>query len=203
VAGLTGHWCRRSAWTTLDPGVEVLRRHIGLEPIPADAWASAVSGARVPEEHRTPQQTGALELASALVDELAAADALLFALPMYNYGVPQHFKAWVDIVIADPRMAPGVTPVTAGKPAVLAVVQGGNYGPGTPNEGWDHATPWSRHILEELWQLDLEVVTREFTLVGVNPALDRFTETADQLKAAAIERAREHGKALRSKLATA
>ena len=56
-----------------------------------------------------------------------------------------------------------------GKPAVLVSVQGGNYAPGTPREGWDHATGWMRRILADVWDLDLDVVEMPFTLVGVNP----------------------------------
>ena len=64
---------------------------------------------------------------------------------------------------------------------MLVTVRGGNYSAGTPREGWDHATAWMRRILEDVWQLDLSVVEREFTLVGVNPALDEFKDLADQL----------------------
>jgi len=42
-----------------------------------------------------------------LTDELIAADALLFAVPLYNFGVSQHFKTWVDMVVTDWRMAAG------------------------------------------------------------------------------------------------
>ncbi|WIE55937.1 NAD(P)H-dependent oxidoreductase [Curtobacterium sp. MCBD17_003] len=190
-------------WTAGDPAAEVVRRHLGVDPIPADSWASAVAASMTPEDARTPEQRTAVELAATLTDELADADALLFAVPLYNFGLSQHFKTYVDLVITDPRMAPGQTPVTAGKPAVLVTVQGGNYAAGTPREGWDHATAWMRRILEDVWQLDLEVVTREFTLVGVNPALDQFTELADQLRAAAEERAREHGRTLATRRAAA
>ncbi len=80
------------------------------------------------------------------------------------------------MVITDPRMAAGTQPTLAGKPAVLVTVRGGNYQPGTPCEGWDHATGWMRRILADVWHLDLKVVQTEFTLVGVNPALDQFTD---------------------------
>ncbi|WNY33966.1 hypothetical protein Q9Q99_19700 [Curtobacterium flaccumfaciens] len=53
-----------------------------------------------------------------------------------------------------------------------------------------------RRILEDVWQLDLDVVTREFTLVGVNPALDQFTELADELRVRAEEQAARHGRTL-------
>lgn len=137
-----------------------------------------------------------VDLARTLTDELVAADALLFAVPLYNFGGSQHFKSYVDVVLTDPRMAPGTVPATVGKPAVLVTVQGGNYSAGTPKEGWDHATAWMRRILEEVWQVDLEVVTREFTLVGVNPALDQFTEPAEELKWHAEDQAAQHGRGL-------
>src|SRR5580700_2845645 len=129
-------------WRNAHPGEPVIRRHAGVDPIPATAWATAVYAGRAPEESRTDEQQAALALAASLTDELVAADALLFAVPLYNFGVSQHFKTWVDMVITDPRMAAGTQPVLAGKPAVLVTVRGGNYRPGTPREGWDHATGW-------------------------------------------------------------
>jgi FMN-dependent NADH-azoreductase len=183
-------------WSAVHPGTAVTRRHVGAEPLPADAWGHAVSASMTPESERTPAQASAVDLARELTDELAAADALLFAVPLYNFGVSQHFKSYVDLVLADPRMAPGAVPVTVGKPAVLVTVQGGNYSAGTPREGWDHATAWMRRILEDVWQLDLDVVTREFTLVGVNPALDQFTELADESRVRAHDEAARHGRTL-------
>ena len=46
------------------------------------------------------------------------------------------------------------------------------------------------------WGADLTIVEREFTLVGVNPALDDFKDLAGQLKDAAHAAAAEAGKAL-------
>jgi FMN-dependent NADH-azoreductase len=54
-----------------------------------------------------------------------------------------------------------------------------------------------RRILGDVWQLDLRVVEREFTLVGVNPALDAFADVAIELKAAAEREAAVHGTHLR------
>jgi FMN-dependent NADH-azoreductase len=51
-----------------------------------------------------------------LTDELVAADALLFAAPLYSFGGSQHFKTWADMVVTDPRMAAGTKPILAGKP---------------------------------------------------------------------------------------
>ena len=90
------------------------------------------------------------------------------------------------------------TLLLAGKPAVLVTTRGGAYGAGTPREGWDHGTPWMRRILADVWQLDLKVVEAEFTLVGVNPALDQFKDLAARLRVQTEELARSHGRALAS-----
>ena len=189
-------------WRNAHPGESVVRRHAGVDPIPATAWATAVFASRTPGESRTDEQRAALALAATLTDELIAADALLFAVPLYNFGVSQHFKTWVDMVITDPRMAAGTSPSWR-KPAVLVTVRGGNYRPGTPREGWDHATGWMRRILADVWHLDLKVVEAEFTLVGVNPALDQFTDLARELRQEAEEQARRHGRELGAATAAA
>ena len=185
-----------SEWRAANPDAEIVRRHLGADPIPATAWPTAVSGAYVPEDQRSADQRAAAALAAEAVDQLVEADALLFAVPLYNFGVSQHFKTWVDLAITDPRMAAGAEPALAGKPAVLVTVRGGSYAAGTPREGWDHATGWMRRILADVWQLDLRVVETEFTLVGVNPALDQFKELAAELRARAEADAREEGRSL-------
>jgi hypothetical protein len=105
-------------WRNARPGEPIIRRHVGVDPIPATAWATAVYAGRTPEESRTDEQKAALALAATLTDELVAADALLFAVPLYNFGVSQHFKTWVDMVITDQRMAAGAPPVLAGTRSV-------------------------------------------------------------------------------------
>jgi FMN-dependent NADH-azoreductase len=185
-------------WRDANPGADIIRRHIGTDPIPADAWGAAAFAGFVPEERRSSEQRNALRLAATLTDELVAADALLFAVPLYNFGVSQHFKTWVDLVVTDPRMAAGVEPATKSTPAVLVTVRGGAYGAGTPREGWDHATGWMRRILEDVWGLDLKVVETEFTLADVTPALADFRDLAAQLRAEAEKQARQHGQSLGS-----
>ena len=181
-----------AAWTEANPGAQIVRRHIGTDVIPATAWGDAVTAGFVGEDQRTPAQRDAVALAATLVDELVEADALLFAVPLFNFGVSQHFKSYVDLVITDPRMGPGTTTL-AGKPTELVVVRGGSYRAGTPREGWDHATPWMRRILADVWGLDVTVTETDFTLVGVNPALDQFKDMAAEMRAESEAVARQHG----------
>ena len=86
-------------WRTAHPSAEVVRRHVGTEPVPSTAWAAALAAGMTPEAERTPDQVEAAALAAREVDALASADALLFAVPLYNFGVSQHFKTWVDLVV--------------------------------------------------------------------------------------------------------
>jgi FMN-dependent NADH-azoreductase len=175
------------------PDETVVRRHLGEQPLPSDAWATAVSASFTPEDARTPAQVEALALAASLADELRQADAAVLALPLYNWGVSQHVKTWIDLVISGGQLG---EPLLEGKPVVLLVTRGGSYAPGTPKEGWDHSVDYLRRVISEVWNADLTVIEREFTLVGVNPALDQFTEAAALLKKEAEEAAVDAGRAL-------
>lgn len=175
------------------PEVPVVRRHLGQDPLPAHAWEAAVSSGFVPEEGRTAEQREALATAELLATELRQAVSAVLALPLYNFGVSQHAKTWIDLAIAG---APNGTRLLDGTPTVLVVTRGGAYGPGTPREGWDHNIDYLRRILVDIWGADLTVVEREFTLVGVNPALDEFTELAAIMRKTSEEAAAEAGRAL-------
>jgi len=155
-------------WTAAHPGEAVVRRHLGTDPLPADAWAHATVATFTPESEHTPDQRKALALARELAGELQAADAVVLAVPLYNYGISQHFKTWADLVIAG---AGPTNPLLKGTPTVLVTVRGGGYGPGTPREGWDHGEPWLRHALSTVGLDDLAFVTAELTLARESPRM--------------------------------
>ena len=183
-------------WSAEHPDSIVTRRDLGTHPLPATTWRDIITSAGLDDANRSQEQREARALATTLADELINADALLFAIPLYNWGVAAHVKSWYDITYTDPRISGGAL---KDKPVVLATVLGGNYSPGTPKEGWDYSTPWLRRVIEEVWGADLLVVQRQFTLVGVNPALDQFSDQAAEIKVAAEQLAAEHGRALAAK----
>jgi len=190
-------------WLDGHPGGTVRRRDLVADAIPADAWHLAVTAGWTPEEQRSDEQRAAVALSAELVDELADADAILVAAPLYNFGPSLHVKTWMDTAIADPRLAPGAEPLLAGKPAVLATVRGGGYAEGTPRHGWDHSTPFLRRILGDVWGLDLAVVEEELTLAEVTPAMAGLLDLANAGRAAAEQVARDHGRELASALQSA
>jgi FMN-dependent NADH-azoreductase len=184
-------------WSATRAGEPVVRRHLGTDPLPADAWPLAATGRFTPEGQRTPAQRDALALAAELTAELTDADAVLLAVPLYNFGVSQHFKTWIDLIIAG--AGPAAEGLLKDKPTALVTVRGGGYGPGTPREGWDHSTPYLRRILGDMWQADLTVIERELTLAGVNPAMEHLKDLAAQRHAEARDAARQTGRTLAAK----
>lgn len=85
-------------WLKTHPGDHVVYRDIGQYPPPFvdQAWIAA---AFTPPDARTQAMREALQYSDALVDELFAADILVIGLPMYNFGVPAAFKAYIDQIV--------------------------------------------------------------------------------------------------------
>jgi FMN-dependent NADH-azoreductase len=180
-------------WLAAHPGDKVVRRHLGTDPLPGDAWSNAIIGGFTPEAERTAAQREALALAAELAEELQSADAVVLAVPLYNYGVSQHFKTWVDLVLAG---AGPTNPVLKGTPTVLATVRGGGYGPGTPREGWDHSTPYLTRIVGDVWEADLTLIERELTMAATAPGMEGLRDLAADLHGKALDAAHEAGAVL-------
>ena len=183
-------------WTGEHPDSLVTRRDIGTHPLPATTWRDIVTSGAKPDDEITQEQRDARALATTLADELIDNDAILLAIPLYNWGIAAHVKSWYDVTYTDARIKGGAL---AGKPVVLASVLGGDYRPESGKADWDHSTPWLRHVITNVWKADLLVVQRQLTLVGVNPALDALTDDAAEVRAAAHQLAAEHGRLLASK----
>ncbi|HEY0248527.1 MAG TPA: NAD(P)H-dependent oxidoreductase [Gryllotalpicola sp.] len=178
----------------------VTRREVGITPIASDVWATAAFAGYTPEDQRSPEQKEAAAIAAGLADELAAADVAILTAPFYNWGVSQHFKTWADIVLTDPRFAPGAEG-GKGKHAFLVIARGGGYGEGTPRYGWDHATDWYKRVISDVWGFQLEVIEAELTLAEGNPAMADLVELAHKNLAEAHSAAESHGKTVAGKLA--
>ena len=183
--------------TAAHPDEPVITRHLGNEPLPADAWQTAILANFTDPAACTQSQRSAVTLAQTLTRELTEADAAVLALPLYNWGVSQHVKTWIDLAIAG--AAPG-SRLLDRTPVVLVTTRGGAYGPGTPKEGWDHSIGYLRRILADVWGAELTVIERELTLFGLNPALDGLADLAAITKQQAEQAAVEAGRALADRL---
>ncbi|ENX41433.1 FMN-dependent NADH-azoreductase [Acinetobacter sp. NIPH 2100] len=77
---------------------EYIYRDVGMNP-PAFINQDWIGAVFTPEEKRTAEQKEILSLSDQLIVELFAANTIVIASPMYNYGMPAHLKAWFDQII--------------------------------------------------------------------------------------------------------
>jgi FMN-dependent NADH-azoreductase len=172
-------------WRTAHPEGTVTYRDLAGEPLPHLSSAAVLAG-MVPADQHTPEQAESWAVARQLVDEVKAADTIVLGLPLYNYGAPSSVKAWVDHLMAsglstDPATQQGLL---GGRDFIVIVTRGGGYGPGTPREGWDHASSWISHGLS-MTGLEPRFVVAELTLAEVNPAMAELIPLAKESRAAA------------------
>lgn len=180
-------------WTGEHPGATVRSRDLGAHPVLATSWIAAVSAGQTPEDQRTEEQKAALALSEELSTELTSAETIVVATGLYNWGVNQLIKSWIDQIFV---LAAPLGEILAGKDVALVLARGGYYGEDGPKAGWDHGVDYLVRIFSEVWGANVTIVERDFTLVGVNPALDDFKEQGAALKLAAEARAHEVGKEL-------
>jgi FMN-dependent NADH-azoreductase len=153
-------------WQARNPGGTVTYRDLAADPVPHLDQLAFLSGF-VPPADRTPEQAAARVLSEQLIDEVLAADTILIALPLYNFGPPSTFKAWFDRIVSPDRTMGKL----GDKEFVVVTARGGGYAPGTPREGWDHREPWLRHAFSPLGVSDITFVNTELTLARESPAM--------------------------------
>ncbi|MFI1469243.1 FMN-dependent NADH-azoreductase [Streptomyces wuyuanensis] len=187
----------RSTWEQEHPAGTVTHLDLAKSPIP-HLTPAGISARSKTADRLTPDESVAAALQNRLVSELRAADAYLFSVPMYNWSVPSPFKAWLDqILIAGRTTAFGDEPESVkGRPATVIVSAGGGYGPGTPREGWDFATPYLRQVLGEGLGLDAHTIQVELTMAHHSPAMADLRDLADTNRANAHSDAEKRARLL-------
>lgn len=161
---LSAHFTER--WQAKNPGGTVTYRDLTVDPVPhLDNIAHSANF--IAATDRTPEQAFARVLTEQLAGEILAADTIVVGLPLYNYGPPSTFKAWLDRIVV-PDLTIGKLTDTS---FVVVTARGGGYGSGTPREGWDHREPWLRHALTTLGVNDPVFIDTELTLARESPAM--------------------------------
>ncbi|MEM8697909.1 MAG: NAD(P)H-dependent oxidoreductase [Pseudomonadota bacterium] len=98
-------------------------------------------------EARTEAQKSALALSDSLIAEIKAADLLVLAVPMYNFGIPAAMKAWIDQICRARETfrytETGPVGLLEGKRAIIVTASGGTE----TDSPIDYATPYLRHIM--------------------------------------------------------
>lgn len=169
-------------------GAKVIERDIAQSP-PPHVGQAFVTGMYAPPEKRTPEQARAIAFSDALIDELFAADAIVFAVPMHNFGLPSTLKAWIDHVSRAGRTftfsSKGPEGLVKGKRAILVLASGGVYSNGAMKP-FDFAEPYLRAVLAFIGITDVEVVRVEgsaISAIGPDKALASASKQSKQLLA--------------------
>ena len=96
---------------------------------------------------RTAEQRSILSCSDALVSEIKSADTLVIGLPIYNFGVPAAFKAWIDQVaranLTFKYSEDGPVGLLENKKAYVVVASGGTQ----VGSDIDFVTDYVRHVL--------------------------------------------------------
>ena len=111
-----------------------------------------------PEEERTKEQRGVLRESDDLIAELEKTDIIVVALPIYNFGVPAAFKAWIDLVTRAKKTfrygANGPKGLLANKRAFVVVTSGGTQ----LGSAIDFVSDWLKHALNFIGISDLTII---------------------------------------------
>jgi FMN-dependent NADH-azoreductase len=118
--------------------------------------------------------------------QLESADVIVLGLPLYNFAAPSSVKAWVDhLIIPDVTFSMRTGEGLLGDRELLVLsARGGGFGPGTPKEGWDHASAWLGHGLS-MTGLRPRFVFADLRWAGVTPATAGLEHVRDASMAAA------------------
>ena len=148
------------AWRASNPRANVITRDLARDPVPhltADAFKAFAARA----EARTAEQQASVDYSDRLIAELAAADTVVLALPLYNFGVPSTLKAYFDHIaragVTFKYTASGPVGLLTGKKVYVFAARGGRYA-GTP---LDTQTAYVRQFLGFLGMSDIEIVYAE------------------------------------------
>jgi FMN-dependent NADH-azoreductase len=164
-------------WRAAHPDGEVVERDLIKTTLPfVDLpW---IGGAFTPPEQHSPESAAAIKISNDLVAELQAADRIIIGTPMYNFTIPAVLKAYIDHVV---RV--GVTVVDnvgqlTGKKATVILASGGDFSPGSPIEGYDHASRYLRQVLGFIGITDLDIVLAGSARAGMagETAVEEFGE---------------------------
>lgn len=153
---------------TRNPGSSVVVRDLGQKP-PPHVGMAFIGGMYAAPEQRTPDQARSLALSDTLIDELFAADTIVIAAPMHNFGVPSTLKAWIDHISRAGRTfsygANGPQGLLKGKRAILVLASGGVYSNGHM-KAFDYIEPYLRAVLGFLGITDVQAVRVEGSAVS-------------------------------------
>ena len=151
------------------PGSSLTVRDLTRHPLPHidDSFALARN---TPADFLTSAQRETLATSDELLVELFAADTLVIAAGMINFGIPSSLKAYIDLIVR-----PGISfrygekgpeGLIKGKKAYLVVARGGVYTQGGPMQAYNFQDTYLKAALGFIGITDIEVIAVEGVAFG-------------------------------------
>lgn len=170
-----------------DPGLHFVLRDVGADPVPHLTAGTVAAIKGIPQ---SATELAARALSDALIEELAAAEILVIASPMYNFGMSSTLKAWFDHVVrvgVTVRYGEnGPEGLLTGKKAVVIESRGGLYSEG-PGAALDSQEAHIRTLLRFIGITDVTFVRAEKLGHGPEAAEAAIAEASAALGAFAGE----------------
>ena len=164
------------------PGVEIVRRDVGADIVP-HLTVETVAAIRAAAETDAQRRTQALS--NQLIGELQAADLIVIASPMYNFGISSTLKAWFDHVLRAGLTfrytEAGPEGLLKGKQAVVIESRGGLYSEG-PGAALNSQEPHLRTMLGFMGIDDITFVLAEKLAFGPEAVEQSVTGAIGELQ---------------------
>jgi FMN-dependent NADH-azoreductase len=145
------------------PGIEVTTLDLNSNPYP-HLEAAQLNAFFTPVDKRSAEHHEAALASDTAVDELLNADAIVIAVPMYNFSVPSVLKAWIDHISRQGSTfsytEKGPEGLVKGKKVYIALASGGIYSEGFMKD-FDFAEPYLKAVLSFLGMKDVTTIRVE------------------------------------------
>jgi FMN-dependent NADH-azoreductase len=168
--------------------ISLVVRDLGKNPHPALDEA-AITALFSPADKRSPEQVARVAIDDALIAEIQAADVVVLAAPMYNFGVSALLKNWIDAIarsgVTFRYTEKGPEGLLKGKRLYVVLARGGKYRD-TPA---DTQVPYLRTVFGFLGITDIEFIYAEGLNMGpdvLSASIEWATSHIDALARAAI-----------------
>jgi len=181
---LVDHLVNRVAGTDADLSVQT--RDLGAQPLPY--FDGQVLGAlSTPADQRDDAQRGIADLADTLVKELFDAERIIFAVPIYNFGLPAQLKSYIDFIaragVTFRYSAEGVPEgLVKGKKVVVVTSRGGQ----ARGTAIDTVTPYLQTMLGFVGMTDVTFVGAEGLAMGPDMAAAGVAQGKAEIDALAL-----------------
>jgi FMN-dependent NADH-azoreductase len=167
--------------------VNIVTRDVGARPLP---HLTNETVAAIKSEPVTPAELAARKLSDELVAELQAADVVVIASPMYNFGISSTLKSWFDHVaragVTFRYTENGPEGLLKGRKTVAILSRAGFYSEG-PGAVMDGQEPYLRAMLGFIGLDDVTWIRAEKLAFGPEAAAQAIEEAAAALHGVARE----------------